>query len=94
MGLSIELGVILSLFSALLGYLAFSRNKKQDDTGAGITLGTIMAKLDFMSSNILEIKTNIKELSNRQDKIEDIVSELATRVSILETLIKKEEAVK
>lgn len=91
MGLSIELGVMLSVFSALLGYLAFSRNKKQDDTGTGITLGTIMAKLDFMSSNILDIKTNIKDINNRQDKFDDKLALLDKRVAVLESKIKDEE---
>lgn len=85
--MSIELGVVLTMLSGVLGYVAFSRNKKNDDTGTGITLGTIMTKLDFMSGNILDIKTDIRELNHRQDKIDDRVGTLEKEVAIIKSTI-------
>lgn len=86
--MSVEIGIVLSIFGAVIGYVSFYRNKKQDDTSKGITLGTVMAKLDFMSGNILDIKSDIKDINNRQDKSDDRISKLETRVAIIESKIK------
>lgn len=90
--MDIEIGIVLGVFGAIMSYLAFNRNRSNDTTNSGITLGTIMAKLDFMSGNILDIKNDIKELNNRQDKLDDRLSMIETKVAILESKINEKES--
>lgn len=50
------LGILGILASIAFGYLAFSRNKRVDDSTDGRQLGQIMSDLGYVKSNTDEIK--------------------------------------
>ena len=50
------LGILGILASIAFGYLAFSRNKRADDSTEGRQLGQIMSDLGYVKSNTDEIK--------------------------------------
>lgn len=61
--------------SVLFGILAFSRNKKQDDTNVGKSSGTILAEIGYIKGGIDDIKTEQRE--QRKTNIE-IMTRLVT----------------
>ena len=50
------LGILGILSSIAFGYLAFSRNRRTDDSTEGRQLGQIMSDLGYVKSNTDEIK--------------------------------------
>lgn len=61
--------------SVIFGFIAFSRNKKQDDASAGKASGTILAEIGYIKGGIDDIKTEQRE--QRKTNIE-IMTRLVT----------------
>ena len=81
-------GVVLS---AVFAYLAFSRNKKKDDAGAGQKLGTIQSDLGYVKAGIDDIKAEQREqrninvsLSERVTAVEESTKQAHKRIDHLE----------
>ena len=55
------LGIAGVLASILFGYLAFTRNKKADDSLEGRQIGTILSDLGYVKANTDEIKAEQRE---------------------------------
>ncbi len=76
------LGVASTVCAIVFGYLAFSRNKKKDDSEEGETHGTVLSDLGYIKAGIDEIKTEQKD--QRKTNIEFI-----TRLTAVEESTKQ-----
>lgn len=62
--LEITLAVISAVSagcSVIFGFIAFSRNKKQDDASAGKASGTILTEIGYIKGGIDDIKSEQRE---------------------------------
>ncbi len=85
-------GIIGVILSAVFAYLAFSRNKKKDDAGAGQKLGTIQSDLGYVKAGIDDIKAEQREqrninvsLSERVTAVEESTKQAHKRLDHLES---------
>lgn len=88
---SIIFGIIGVILSAVFAYLAFVRNKKNDDQGAGQKLGTIQSDLGYVKAGIDDIKTEQREqrninvsLTSRVTAVEESTKQAHKRIDHLE----------
>lgn len=73
MDLKDVLAIVASICAIVFGYLAFFRNRRQDDTEEGRNDGEQMAKLGYISAGVDDIKAELKD--QRKTNIE-VVSRL------------------
>jgi len=82
--MSIEFGLLISiiavLFSVFFGLTTQKRNQKCDDKNEATQLTTVIVKLENISNNIAEIKSEVlnikndlKEMRDRLIKVEESV---------------------
>jgi len=55
------LGIVSSACAILFGYLAFSRNRKKDETDEGKSVGTMLSDLGYIKAGVDEIKAEQKD---------------------------------
>ncbi len=55
------LGVASTACAIIFGYLAFSRNRKKDDTEHGKESGTLLSDIGYIKSGVDDIKAEQKE---------------------------------
>lgn len=55
------LGVASTACAIIFGYLAFSRNRKHDDTEHGKESGTLLSDIGYIKSGVDDIKAEQKE---------------------------------
>ena len=53
--------VISTICAVVFGYVAFSRNRKKDDTESGKTAGTMLSDIGYIKAGVDDIKTEQKE---------------------------------
>ena len=85
------IGIIGAIASIIFAYLAFSRNKKKDDEGQGLQLGTIQSDLGYVKSGIDDIKNEQREqrniniaLTSRVTAVEESTKQAHKRIDHLE----------
>ena len=85
------IGIIGGIASIVFAYLAFSRNKKKDDEGQGLQLGTIQSDLGYVKSGIDDIKNEQREqrniniaLTSRVTAVEESAKQAHKRIDHLE----------
>ena len=85
------IGIIGGIASIIFAYLAFSRNKKKDDEGQGLQLGTIQSDLGYVKSGIDDIKNEQREqrniniaLTSRVTAVEESTKQAHKRIDHLE----------
>lgn len=74
--------VVGTVCSIVFGYLAFVRNKHQDDMGDGVQTGTILSELGYVKSGVDDIKAETREQRKTN-------TELYSRMSAVESSAKQ-----
>lgn len=64
------LGVASTVCAIVFGYLAFSRNKKKDDTDEATLNATILSDIGYIKSGVDDIKTEQKDQRKTNIEIE------------------------
>ena len=88
---SVIFGIIGVILSGIFGYVAFVRNKRHDDQGAGQKLGTIQSDLGYVKAGIDDIKNEQREqrnvnisLTSRVTAVEESTKQAHKRIDHLE----------
>lgn len=84
-------GIVGVVLSAIFAYLAFNRNRKKDDAGAGQKLGTIQSDIGYVKAGIDDIKAEQREqrnlnvsLTSRVTAVEESTKQAHKRLDHLE----------
>lgn len=67
-------GIIGTVAAILFGYLAFSRNKKADDSAEARMDGQVMSELGYVKSGIDDIKNEMKDQRHTNMQIAERLS--------------------
>ena len=76
------LSVISTVCAIFFGYVAFSRNRKKDDTDEGKATGTVLTELGYIKGGIDDIKAEQKEQRRTN-------TEFVTRLTAVEASAKQ-----
>ena len=68
------LGIVGTFAAILFGYLAFSRNKKADDSAEARMDGQVMSELGYVKSGIDDIKNEMKDQRHTNMQIAERLS--------------------
>lgn len=74
--------VVGTVCSIVFGYLAFARNKHQDEMSDGVQTGTILSELGYVKSGVDDIKAETREQRKTN-------TELYSRMSAVESSTKQ-----
>ena len=85
------IGIICTILGAVLAYVAFSRNQRNDSQDAGELKGSMMTELGYIKANTEEIKAEQKEqrkinndITIRLGKVENAAQRAHYRIDRLE----------
>ncbi|MBU5438274.1 hypothetical protein KQI42_09655 [Tissierella sp. MSJ-40] len=76
------LGILGTACAIIFGYIAFSRNKKQDDNKEGKQNGTILTEIGY-------IKSGVDDIKRKQEKQDLQHIEVISRLSCVEASAKQ-----
>lgn len=86
------LSVISTVCAIVFGYIAFSRNKKKDDTDEGRSSGTMLTEIGYIKGGIDDIKAEQREqrktnteFVSRLTAVEESAKQAHKRIDRLDT---------
>lgn len=77
--MTVELAVIISVISCILGILGFFRNSKKDTAYDSEWKGSVMEQLKQMNQTLIELKTIQAEQNNKLLEHENRITKLEVK---------------